>query len=191
MSYESPNYRVTDRLGKVEVRDYDGYLVAQTQVKGSLETAGNEGFRVLAAYIFGKNEGEKKIDMTAPVSQSGDTGAKIDMTAPVAQQQNDGRYTITFMMPSEYSAKTLPVPVDPRVEIVEMPPRTLAAIRYSGRWTKKNYDTHLARLRWALREAGFEPVGEPVWARYNSPFTPWFLRRNEILTSFAPRAEEP
>ncbi|MGD8606591.1 MAG: heme-binding protein [Myxococcales bacterium] len=186
MGYESPRYRVVDQIGDVEIREYDSYLVAETSVDGNLETAGNEGFRILAKYIFGANQGDRKIAMTAPVTQEEAQGAKISMTTPVTQEQKGQQFTIRFMMPSTYSKQTLPKPNDPRIRIEEVPARRLAALRYSGRWTKERYDAHLAQLQASLRAHGYRAVGEPIWARYNPPFMPWFLRRNEILTAFEP-----
>lgn len=184
VAYESPGYRVTNRLGPVEIREYEPYLVAETTVDGRLETAGNRGFRILAKYIFGDNRGSQKITMTAPVAQEKAEGTKIAMTTPVTQEQVGDRYTIRFMMPSELTREELPVPNDARITIREVPARTFAAIRYSGRWSKRNYDKHLDALYETLRAEDLEPTGEPVWARYNPPFTPWFMRRNEILTGF-------
>ena len=152
--YESPDYRVTSTLGPVEIREYEPYLVAETTVDGDLENAGNQGFRILAKYIFGGNRGKRKIAMTAPVSQekqSEPEGTKIAMTTPVTQRQRGGQYTIRFMMPSEYSRDELPVPNDDRVAIVEVPARTFAAVRYSGRWTKRLYEKHLGELYATLR----------------------------------------
>lgn len=184
MAYESPRYEVVENLGDVEIRQYEAYWVAETRVEGTLENAGNEGFRVLAKYIFGANQGDRKIAMTAPVTQEKTEGTKISMTAPVTQERTGGQFTIRFMMPSKYSGETLPEPNDPRIRIEEVPARRMAAIRYSGRWTRENYDEHLAQLQQTLRAHGYEAIGEPIWARYNPPFMPWFLRRNEILTSF-------
>ena len=82
------------------------------------------------------------------------------------------------------SKTSLPVPNDPRIQIREVPGKRLAAIRYSGRWTKERYDKHLRELLDTLERKGYEPVGEPVWARYDPPFKPWFMRRNEILVAF-------
>ncbi len=184
MAYESPDYQVASRVGEIEIRDYAPYLVAETTVAGTLESAGNQGFRVLAKYIFGANRGGKRIAMTSPVTQEEAEGTKIAMTTPVTQERAGDRFQVRFMMPSDYSAETLPVPTDARIAIREVPPRTLAAIRYSGTWSKRNYDKHLDELYATLRSQGLEPVGHPIWARYNPPFTPWFLRRNEILTEF-------
>lgn len=184
VAYESPDYRVTSKLGAIEIRKYEPYMVAETTVDASLDDAGNQGFRILAKYIFGDNRGSQKIAMTAPVAQEKTEGTKIAMTTPVTQERTGDRYTVRFMMPSELTREELPAPNDERIAIREMPARTVAAIRYSGTWSKRNYEKHLGALYEALRAEGFEPTGEPTWARYNPPFTPWFMRRNEILTAF-------
>jgi len=191
MPYESPEYRVVDRFGEIEIREYEPYLVAETTVDGDLENAGNLGFRIVAKYIFGNNQGERKIGMTAPVSQEIADGTKISMTAPVTQERAGDRYTIQFMMPSKYSREELPEPNDPRVSIREVPARRFAAVRYSGTWSKRNYEKHLDQLLDTLSAEGYEPLGEPIWARYNPPFMPWFLKRNEILTAFHATGSTP
>jgi hypothetical protein len=56
-------------------------------------------------------------------------------------------------------------------------------VQYSGTWSQQRYEQNLARLREWMKSKDLTPVGDPVWARYNPPFTPWFLRRNEILVS--------
>jgi len=184
MAIEKPSYRVVERREAFEIREYAPYLVAETVVGGSREEAGNAGFRILAGYIFGKNRGEKKIAMTAPVTQA--EPAKIAMTAPVAQAGQEGRWTIQFMMPSAYTVESLPEPLDPAISFRTMPARRVAAHTYSGTWSASRYEEHLATLRTALAEAGLTAVGEPIWARYDPPFKPWFLRTNEILVELAP-----
>ncbi len=184
MAYETPSYEVVETLGNIEIRQYAPYLVAETSVEGDLETAGNSGFRILASYIFGNNQGEQRIAMTAPVSQEQRAGSKISMTAPVTQERAGDRFTIQFMMPSKYTIETLPKPNDSRIEIRKVPARKFAVIRYSGTWSRKNYEKHLAQLQGTLAENGYKAIGEPIWARYDPPFKPWFLRRNEILTAF-------
>ena len=106
------------------------------------------------------------------------------MTAPVASQpagDDANRYTYAFVMERKYTLESLPRPDDPRIRLSEVEPISMAAVRYTGRWTEKNYRQHLAELRQALAADGVATRGEPLLARYNSPFTPWFLRRNEIL----------
>ncbi|MBT8469959.1 MAG: heme-binding protein [Deltaproteobacteria bacterium] len=190
VAYDSPAYSVIETVGDVEIREYEPYLVAETLVDGGHEGAGNQGFRILAKYIFGDNRVSQKIAMTAPVSQAKTEGTKIAMTAPVTQEKQGDRYRVQFMMPSEYSLDELPEPNDPRIALREIPARRFAAIRYSGTWSTRNYQKNLELLLGSLRDAGYAPSGEPIWARYDAPFKPWFLRRNEILTAFeAPVAQ--
>lgn len=177
MAIEEPPYSVVQRHEGFEVRRYEPYLVAQTVVQADAEAAGNRGFRVLAAYIFGANKGARRIAMTAPVAQ---VPLRIPMTAPVTQSGGDGRQVVQFMMPREWTRDTLPAPEDPAVVIAEVPARTLAVIAYSGTWSRERYEQHLATLREGLARAGLQERGEPVWARYDPPWKPWFLRRNEI-----------
>jgi len=188
VSAEQPSYRVAQKLADLEVRDYGAYVVAETEVSGTRESAGGAGFRVLAGYIFGKNRGERKLAMTAPVTQS--EGRRIAMTAPVSQARRDGAaedapWVVQFMMPSTYTLQTLPEPLDPAVRFRQVSARRVAAITYSGTWSERRYLEQLARLREAMRREGLQAAGEPVWARYDPPWTPWFLRRNEILIDLA------
>ncbi len=118
--------------------------------------------------------------MTAPVSQE-PSSEKIAMTAPVGQQRQEGRWAVSFMMPKSYTLDSLPVPDDPAVRLREVPARRVAAVRYSGTWSEERYRKYLRELEAWIDEKGFESLDEPIWARYNPPFTPWFLRRNEIL----------
>jgi hypothetical protein len=102
------------------------------------------------------------------------------MTAPVTQSASAGAYVIQFSMPAEWTLETLPEPVDPNVTLRTMPSRTLAVIGYSGTWSQSRYEEHLKKLQDALAEAGLRWQGEPVWARFDPPWKPWFMRRNEI-----------
>ncbi len=176
---EEPEYQVIRSIGAIEVRRYAPYVVAQVTVNESAEAAGNAAFPILAGYIFGKNKGERKLAMTAPVTQTAEP-VKLPMTAPVTQSAAPGGHLVQFVLPRGVTLDSAPEPIDERVRIVEMPARTFAVIRYSGFWSKANYDEHLDELTAALRAANLQWAGEPVYARYNAPFTPWFLRRNEI-----------
>ena len=187
---EKPAYAVDRKDGDFEVRAYPTQVVAETLVEGTLEEAGNAGFRILFRYISGGNRTKTKINMTAPVGQEQSEGEKIAMTAPVGQQAASNQWAVTFMMPSSYSMEALPEPVDDRVRLRAVPAARMAAVRYSGWWSKKRYDLNLGRLReWIIRQQ-LEVSGEPVWARYNPPFTPWFLRRNEILMPLTADGED-
>lgn len=180
VAIEEAPYKVVQASGNFEVRDYEAHILAETLVDGTLEDAGNKAFRRLFNYISGANHTRSSIAMTAPVSQES-SGQKISMTAPVSQQASAGKWAVSFMMPVSYTLATLPVPDDSSITLRQVPARRIAAIRYSGTWSEKNYLENKERLENWIRENGFEISGEPVWARYNPPFTLWFLRRNEIL----------
>jgi len=163
-----------------ELRDYPPYVVAETLVDGTLEDAGNKAFSQLFGYISGKNRSRDSIAMTAPVSQE-PASEKIAMTAPVGQQRAEGGWVVSFAMPSSYTLESLPLPDDPEVKLRQVPARRMASVRYSGRWSESRYLRYRRELELWIEQSGFRILGEPVWARYNPPFAPWFLRRNEIL----------
>ncbi|MFO1392267.1 MAG: heme-binding protein [Steroidobacteraceae bacterium] len=176
---EEPKYTVVRQYDDFEIREYAPYIVAEVVVPGPSDEAGNQGFRILAGYIFGKNKGERRMSMTAPVAQS-PAPVKLEMTAPVTQAAAEGAYVVQFMMPSEYSLDTLPEPLDPRIRLRQVAGGRYAVIRYSGTWSRSNYQEHLESLERGVQAAGLRTTGNPIYSRYNPPFTPWFLRRNEI-----------
>ena len=176
---EEPNYRVIRELAGIEVRQYGAYTVAEVVVAGPAAEAGNQAFGILAGYIFGKNKGERKFAMTAPVTQAV-VPKKLEMTAPVTQTAVASGFLVQFVLPKDVTVASAPEPLDARVQIREVRPSLVAVIRYSGLWSKSNYNEHLAKLQAALRAADLAWTGEPVYSRYNAPFTPWFMRRNEI-----------
>ena len=173
-------YSVERTDGDFQIRQYAPQVVAETLVDGTLEDAGNRAFRPLFNYISGANRSNQKIAMTAPVAQQRE-GEKIAMTVPVGQEAVGNRWGITFMMPTNYTMETLPTPTDEKVRLRAIPGRRMAAVRYSGTWSQQRYENNLARLREWMKAQGLTATGDPVWARYNPPFTPWFLRRNEVL----------
>jgi hypothetical protein len=181
---EEPDFTVVEKLGDVELRQYAGYTVAEVVVPGPSSEAGNQAFPILAGYIFGKNKGERKLEMTAPVTQTA-VPVKLEMTAPVTQTVAPGGFVVQFVLPKGVTLATAPEPLDTRVHLREVPPGRVAVIRYSGFWSDANYNEHLATLQAALRAANLSWSGEPVYSRYNAPFTPWFMRRNEIWLHLA------
>ena len=168
MAIEESSYTVVEQVDDFELRMYEPSIVAETLVEGEFSEVGSEGFRRLAGYIFGKNRKQQDIDMTAPVSQES-ASEKIAMTAPVNQETVDGKWRITFTMPAEYTMETLPMPLDDRVILKQEPGRLIAAIRYSGTWSRDRYQEKEASLRSLIGEHGLKVVGEPVFARYNAP----------------------
>lgn len=180
MAVEEAKYTLVEKEGDFEIRDYAPQVVAETRVEGSLEDASSRAFRRLFRYITGNNKPEEKIAMTAPVAQE-PAGQEIAMTAPVSQQAVGDSWAVSFMMPGGYDLDSLPEPLDSSVYLREIPARRMAVIRYSGGWSRKSYREHLVQLEEWMASRQLEPTGPPVWARYDAPFKPWFLRRNEIL----------
>ncbi len=179
MAIEEPKYIVESKTEYFEIRKYSPMIVAETEVSVDFDDAGNESFRILADYIFGNNQAKSKIEMTAPVTQQL-TSEKIAMTAPVSQTKSAGGYLVQFTMPEKFSLESLPIPNNPKVKIRQLPSRKVAVYTYSGSWSQTRYLEKLADFKAKLDNSGIETFGEPVLARYNSPFRLWFLRRNEI-----------
>jgi effector-binding domain-containing protein len=184
MATEEAPYTVIKTDGIFELREYAPQFLAEIIVDGDLEDAGNKAFRPLFRYISGDNKSRGKIEMTAPVSQE-QKGEKISMTAPVSQQNVLGKWAVSFTRPASYSMETLPTPDDPSIKLRQVPARLVVAVRYSGFWSREKYLLHKEKLENWLKDNRYTAAGEPVWARYNAPFTLWFMRRNEILIPVA------
>lgn len=180
MAIEEAKYDVFKKDNSFEIRDYKPHVLAEIIVEGDIEEAGNKAFNRLFRYISGENHSSDKIEMTAPVSQE-PRGEKIKMTAPVSLQPAEGQWAVSFMMPASYTLETLPIPNDPEINLRQVPARRMAAVRYSGFWSEKKYLRYKKKLEAWIQKEGLTVGGDPIWARYNSPFTFWFLRRNEIL----------
>ena len=180
MAIEEAKYEVVKKDNKFEIRDYAPHILAETVVEGDVKDAGNKAFKRLFRYISGDNRSRDKVAMTAPVSQQ-PMREKIKMTAPVGQRRVQEKWAVSFMMPASYTLETLPEPEDPNITLRQVPARRMAAVRYSGFWSEKRYLKYKSELESWIHERGLTIVGDPIWARYNPPFTPWFLRRNEIL----------
>ena len=177
---EQQRYEVVRRHPEFELRRYAPHVVAEVVVTGSFEDAGNLAFRTLLGYITGQNRSATRLAMTAPVIQSEST--TLPMTEPVVQTRTaEGSYAVAFVLPSSSTLADAPVPTSPDVRLHERPAALAAARRYRGRWTEASFEDHRAALDAAVRAAGLTPVGAPRWARFDPPFMPWFLRRNEVV----------
>ena len=179
---EEPKYSVLKEYENFEIRNYASYLVAEVDIEGSYNKTGNEAFRILAGYIFGDNQSSTKMNMTAPVeSEAIQPSERMNMTAPVFSNKNVNGYTYRFVMENKYTQETLPVPNNSKIRITEIKNRVMAVIGFSGRWSQKNFEKHEQILVNDLKNEGIGVASEAIYARYNAPFTPWFLRRNEIM----------
>ena len=185
MAVEEPAFKTVFRDGAFEVRDYPALVVAEVTVRGDQKEAASRGFRLLAGYIFGGNKRRQSIAMTAPVAQAS-TSEKIAMTAPVTQIQSAGEWVVRFTMPSAYSLETLPVPDDPKVRLRTLPPARLAVLTFSGLARKDDVATKTAELGKRAATHHLRSIGSASLAQYDPPWTPWFMRRNEVMVTVAP-----
>lgn len=181
-SIETPRFEIVLESDGGQIRDYAPMIVAEVTVPArNAAEASSRGFRPLANYIFGGNTTRDKIAMTSPVTAQ-PKSQKIDMTAPVtAQATGTGQYTVRFIMPSEWTMETLPVPNDSRVKLLEVPRHKVAAVRWVGgdsQDIRANTETYLNE--WATAQ-GYTISGEPTWAGYDGPMTPRSQRRYEIM----------
>jgi hypothetical protein len=162
---EQAKYVVLKEIGKIEIRSYPRLVIAR------VDGYGDGGFNLLFRFISGENRQKSDIAMTAPV-----VSEEIAMTAPVLSE----RGSIAFIMPEGFTLETTPEPLDDRVKILEVPERVVAALRFSGRWSNSIFKKKTEELLAEIENAGLKVAGQVFSMRYNGPFTPWFLRRNEV-----------
>ena len=179
---EMPDYEVVYTDGSVEYRQYEPYIVAETVVKNSSSYRGssNEGFMRLLRYITGANESQSDIAMTTPVQQT-PPSEKIDMTAPVQRNETEEGWRVAFMLPSSFTMDTAPTPTNNEISLRLIPKQLMAVIRYSGRWTERNFNRHKEELLESLEESNIKTIGVAESAAYDAPYVLPFLRRNEVM----------
>ncbi len=176
---ETPKYAVTKKEKEIEIRQYSGYIQAAVTVDGhDYQSAIQNGFRILAGYIFGNNISREKIEMTTPVTAA--QSQKIAMTTPVTVTGEDS-FSVAFIMPTQYTLESLPIPKDDRIHFTQLPAHQMAAIRFSGYFRPDSIQKNKERLSQWLEEQGLETEGDFIVAGYNPPWVPGFLARNEIL----------
>ena len=203
MAIEEPAFETLEKVENIEIRQYRPVIVAETFVDGDMGSASNDGFRLIADYIFGNNLSKRgsggkpseKIAMTAPVSiEPAARSEKIAMTAPVnVEPQGDPvsgvmhskRWRVQFSMPSEYSMATLPKPLNPAVTLREVPGKRYAVLVFSGFAGEEKVQQKTDELLVWLKANSRRAIATPQLARYNPPWTLPFLRRNEILVEVA------
>lgn len=179
---ETPAYTVVSKARGYEIREYPGFIRAEVTVPGPYDEAINRGFRAVAGYIFGGNTAKAGIAMTAPVLAE-KKSQEIAMTAPVLAERAEGaeeQYTVSFVMPKEWTMATLPVPDNAAVTLREVPKTRYAVLKFRGYAQAKRCEAKKAALRKALERDGVATLGEPIVAQYDPPWTPPFMRKNEI-----------
>jgi hypothetical protein len=182
MAIESPQYTVVYTDESVEYRQYEPYIVAETFVDNSVsyKAASNQGFMRLFRYITGSNSVQVDIDMTSPVQLS-TVSEEISMTAPVQRVETEEGWRIAFMLPGKFSMETAPLPIDERISLRPVAGQLMAVVRYSGRWTERNYEKHKEKLLEGVEAAAIESIGVVESAAYDAPYVLPFLRRNEVM----------
>ena len=174
---EKPDYKVIQSEQNIEIRQYEPMIIAEVEVDGKREDAIRDGFRLIADYIFGNNTVEQNISMTAPVQQK----ENIAMTSPVQQQLAGKSWQISFVMPSEYSMESLPVPNNNRVRLKEILAKKFVVIEFSGSNSNENVIGHENQLMKYIKANQINIIGSPKYAFYNAPLTLPLLRRNEVM----------
>jgi hypothetical protein len=164
---ERQPYEVVERYPGFELRRYPEHLVAEVDVSGPFGVAGNLAFPKLARFIGGHNRASRKVAMTAPVVQEKDP--------------RSGVFIVGFVMPSDLAADEVPEPLDSSVRIRRVPAQAAAALTFSGRWSRSTYEVRTNELLDMLAQAQLTVAGRPRYARFDPPWTPWFLRRNEVV----------
>jgi len=180
MATEEPAFTLVKKIGNFEIRDYAPVIVAEVTLQGGAERARNSGFQPLADYIFAKDRKGPQIAMTAPVTQA--PREQIAMTAPVTQRAGSGStWTVGFTMPAEYTMKTLPAPASPDVKLVPYPAKRMAVVRFSGSGSAGEMEQMRGELMKQAASLGLTPVGLPIFAFYDPPWTLPMFRRNEVM----------
>ncbi|MFT5036680.1 MAG: hypothetical protein ACI9VM_000243 [Candidatus Azotimanducaceae bacterium] len=186
---EEPSYTVLEKRKGYEVRKYDPYIIAETEVTGSYSDSLNEGFRVIADYIFGNNTSKTSIAMTTPVLEN--KSESIAMTVPVINtSENEQVRIISFVLPSKYTLETLPEPNNSKVRLTEVKARTVVALRFNWYAMESRAAKKQALLEALIAKDGLVVNGPVQVAQYNPPFSMPLMRRNEIIIPIADVVEE-
>ena len=165
---ETPIYEILEKSGSFEIRNYDPMIIAVTKVNSGFRESTYTGFRRIANYIFGNNDQNMEIAMTAPVLS----------TSPVG---NKGHYEVAFVMPREHSLNTLPEPSILTIEIQEKELGKMAVLRFGGWATESKVIKYQKTLMGYLDQYNLYIKGEFMVAQYNSPWAIPPFRRNEIM----------
>jgi len=180
MNLEEPAYTVLEKKDGYEIRRYEPYIIAKTEVSGNYQQTLNQGFGRIADYIFGNNTAQTKIAMTAPVLEA--TSEKIAMTIPVnTSLENSNTRTVSFVLPAKYTLDTLPTPNNPQVELQAVPAKTVAALRFNWYATENRVADKKLQLEQLLTQDDRTMSGSIQVAQYNPPLSMPLTRRNEIL----------
>ncbi|MBU1020725.1 MAG: heme-binding protein [Firmicutes bacterium] len=160
--FETIDYQVIKKTGKIEIREYSGFNLATTKTKMNKNL--DNGFNKVFDYISGNNESQEK----------------IKMTVPVVSVMEDDYYTTSFVVPKKFNLSQIPVPKDSSVSIEKIDHQFMICITFSGRWDEGNFEKNNQELLDYVKDNNIVITSKKHLLRYNPPFMPSFLRRNEI-----------
>ena len=169
---EQPNYEVILEKDIFAIRDYTSVMAVETEVFSSRKEAASDAFRKLFRYISGENEDNLEISMTAPVAQT------------LANQNDDDpveRWMVRFFLPRNMAEENIPLPSEKGVTVSKLKAQRFASVSFRGSQSDKKIEENTAKLKAFISQNGYEVSGRPIYAFYDPPFIPWFLRDNEIL----------
>ena len=164
---ETPDYAVVKKEGKIEIRDYPELMVATAPMKSDMDNS----FMTLFRFITGANEQKQKISMTSPVLIRSEKEKK----------------TMSFIVPKETAEKGVPKPTGDLVTISKIKAARFVTLRFSGKRSSETEVKAIGTLQAWMKEQKMAAKGEPVFAYYDPPWTPTFMRRNEVMV----RIEKP
>jgi hypothetical protein len=165
-------YEPVRKIGEIELRHYPKIIIAKVNNREI------DNFGLLFRFISGANVQKKKVKMTSPVVTQ-ETSQSIKMTSPVLTDFSNEGY-MAFVMPHDLDIESTPQPLDYRIEIEAIPERNVAVLRFSGSWSEDRFETKKKQLIEELANAKIKTKGKVFTMLYNPPFTPSFLRRNEV-----------
>ena len=165
MTQQQP-YKVLTQHKGFELREYPAGIQIETTVGGDFINAGSLGFRPLVQFISGNNKASQSIAMTAPVIQ---------------ESASTSKHMVRFVLPEEMKPGDVPDAMDPRVKVIQVPKHLAAAKRFSGSWNQERFDLEGKKLISETLSSGLETVGSLYFARFDPPWKPGFLKRNEVL----------
>jgi hypothetical protein len=175
MTEEQPYTLISKEKG-FEIRHYPSYVLVQVQTQGEFSRAASMAFRPLVNYISGSNQTREKFAMTAPVIHAPDKQAK--------------NHIVSFVLPKDVSIKDIPLPADAQVSTIQVDPHYAAAIKFRGLAGYEHFKSFGDKLLNSIKAGGLSPDGDPYYARFDPPWKPGILRRNEAIVSLKnyPRA---
>lgn len=170
MANEEPDYIVLKKESEIEIRQYKNFLTAYIEMEGDRKEAISKGFRSLFKYISGENKNKENISMTIPVMQ---------------KSSGNNKWNVSFVVPKKFDLKNVPQPDNANIQIKNNSDLKVIAITFSGLFSDGNIEGNETKLRNYIKEKGIKIEEPAIYAGYNAPWTPWFLKRNEVMFKLA------